>query len=91
MLSVCVHGVLSVCVLRPTAVGGGRINAISQSFSVRSGCPLDVRQLLQRVSQSHHHDGVNLNILKFFLFIFSFLLFFWFFQVSELHTRCLTF
>ena len=55
----------------PTAVGGGRKNAITQSFLVRSGCHLDVRQLLQRVSQLHHHNGVNLNMSFHFPFFFG--------------------
>ena len=71
---VCLVCVCLVCVfwLRSTAFAGGRKNAITQSILVRLGCPLDVGQLLQRVLQSHHCDGVNLNTLKFFFNDFSF-------------------
>ena len=50
VLLVCVLGVLSVLslcvfVFRPTAFAGGRKNVITQPVLVRSGCPLDTRQL----------------------------------------------
>ena len=72
MYCVCVLSVCLVCVfvLRSTAFAGGQKNVITQSVLVRLGCPLEARQLLRRVSQSHYQVGANFNIFKFFFRVF---------------------